>query len=238
MTDAPPAVATPRPAVTVLLVRRDPLAVLMVERGAVGAFPGVLAFPGGVVDPGDADERWLDLVSVPAGLSPADFSAAERARRIAVARELWEETGLLLGATPAPAPASAASAAPAADSPGAFFELVRSSGVRLDLGVAQPLSRWVTPEILPKRFDTHFYAAEAPDAAEVVADGIEIAGVEWVRPEQAEALLAAGERRIMYPTMEHLRRLAREGGDWSAWTAEWSADPVITRPKFPPGTTP
>ena len=45
----------PRPAATVLLLRDDPLRVLLVQRPSTGAFPSVWAFPGGGAEPGDAD---------------------------------------------------------------------------------------------------------------------------------------------------------------------------------------
>lgn len=62
----------PRPAATVLVLRDDPLRVLLVQRPGTGAFPSVLAFPGGGAEAGDVD-------------------AAATA-----ARETLEETGLVL----------------------------------------------------------------------------------------------------------------------------------------------
>jgi 8-oxo-dGTP pyrophosphatase MutT (NUDIX family) len=94
MTEAPTTPSIPRPATTVLLVRdgADGLEVLMVVRGEDKTqFASAMVFPGGVIDPEDADDAWLELVD---GGEPLD--AAERARRIAGFRELWEETGLLL----------------------------------------------------------------------------------------------------------------------------------------------
>ncbi|GAA2083294.1 NUDIX hydrolase [Pseudolysinimonas kribbensis] len=70
----------PRPAATVLLLRDDPLRVLLVQRPTSGAFPSVLAFPGGSIDAGDGD--------------PDDDTDA-RARAAAV-RETREETGIAL----------------------------------------------------------------------------------------------------------------------------------------------
>lgn len=76
----------PRDAASVLLVRDDPLRVLMVRRGTAPDFPAALVFPGGVVAPSDAAGVWNgrpvmsdDAVTVVAG-----------------ARELEEETGIRL----------------------------------------------------------------------------------------------------------------------------------------------
>jgi 8-oxo-dGTP pyrophosphatase MutT (NUDIX family) len=77
-----------RPAATVVVLRDRAaervggIEVLLVRRGEAGAFGGLWAFPGGQVEPTDADP-----------LAPGDELAA--ARRAAV-RELVEETGLVL----------------------------------------------------------------------------------------------------------------------------------------------
>ena len=81
--------ATAVPASTVLLVRDRPaFEVLMVTRHQQSTFAaGALVFPGGKVDPEDADEGWKKTVD---GwhLVPAD----QRALRIAAIREVFEET--------------------------------------------------------------------------------------------------------------------------------------------------
>ncbi|MCK4177352.1 NUDIX hydrolase [Aciditerrimonas ferrireducens] len=83
-----PAVLRPAATVVVLRDRADDEAegieVLLVRRGEAGAFGGLWAFPGGQVEPTDADPG-----------APGDELAA--ARRAAV-REVAEETGLVLGA--------------------------------------------------------------------------------------------------------------------------------------------
>jgi 8-oxo-dGTP pyrophosphatase MutT (NUDIX family) len=70
----------PRLAASVLLLRDDPLEVLMVERPARGAFASAVAFPGGSVDAEDGD--------------PSDGTDA--ALRAAAVRETAEETGIAL----------------------------------------------------------------------------------------------------------------------------------------------
>ena len=80
--DHPDAEFPARPAATLVLVRdgADELEVLMIERGAGGAFGGVWAFPGGVIEEAD----------VPAGSEPDPLPAA----RVAAVRETEEEVGL------------------------------------------------------------------------------------------------------------------------------------------------
>ncbi len=43
-------------------------------------------------------------------------------------------------------------------------------------------SRWITPELLPIRFDTHFYLARAPDGAQGCCDGHECVDLRWDAP--------------------------------------------------------
>lgn len=80
-----------RQAVSTIVMHEDATRVLMVRRSRVGAFPGSLVFPGGKIDPDDAsDERATRFQGL------AQLGTDERARRVAAARELHEETGLEL----------------------------------------------------------------------------------------------------------------------------------------------
>src|SRR4029453_15510974 len=70
------------------------------------------------------------------------------------------------------------------------------------------ISRWITPEIAPKRFDTWFFAALAPAEAAVRVDGAEIVGHRWIGP--ADALRAHHEHalRLAPPTFVTVTWLA------------------------------
>jgi 8-oxo-dGTP pyrophosphatase MutT (NUDIX family) len=196
----PNVLAAPRPSTTVLLVRdgADGLEVLMVVRGDdKGQYASAMVFPGGAVDPADADEAWLELVE-----GAADVGAAERARRIAGFRELWEETGLLLLEGLAGRPAARAGEAE-------FLEVVRQAGGRLDLSAMIPFANWVTPEGAPKRYDTHFRLCWLTAEATAVSDGRETVLAEWLRPADALALGAAGRRNLLFPTKCQLDLLAQ-----------------------------
>ena len=63
--------------------------------------------------------------------------------------------------------------------------------LRTDLLV--PLSRWVTPPVLPRRFDARFFAAELPAGARVSFEGDEVAGHAWMTPHSALASMASGD---------------------------------------------
>jgi 8-oxo-dGTP pyrophosphatase MutT (NUDIX family) len=81
----------------------------------------------------------------------------------------------------------------------AVREAEEEAGLRLDPGALVPFSRWTTPEGLPKRFHTWFFAAPA-GGGEVRIDGGEIREYRWMRPEQALAAQRAGEIELPPPT--------------------------------------
>jgi 8-oxo-dGTP pyrophosphatase MutT (NUDIX family) len=152
MSDEP---ATPRPAATILLLRRGGshgalgIEVVMVRRSTTASFmPGVWVFPGGIIE---ADE------------SPAD----------AAARELAEEAGIELGLE---------------------AELVA-------------WSRWITPAVVPVRFDTHFFVALAGPHAKPEADRVEVSDAAWFEPRTALDSHAAGELELVFPTIKTLEML-------------------------------
>ena len=105
----------PRPAATIVLVRSGPdgLEVLLTRRPDSMVFAaGLHVFPGGRVEPDDADPR---LVARARG--PVDDPDFHVAHRIAAIRETWEEVGVLLADPPPPRPETGASFAAFADEP-------------------------------------------------------------------------------------------------------------------------
>ena len=69
-------------------------------------------------------------------------------------------------------------------------------------------SRWITPAELSRRFDTHFFVAEAPERTEAAIDGVECVAVRWIRPQAALDAGARGELMLVVPTIKHLEQLA------------------------------
>ncbi|MCB1282045.1 MAG: NUDIX hydrolase, partial [Salinibacterium sp.] len=98
MSSLPKSAPTPRVSATVLLLRDDPFEVLMVSRAARGAFASALVFPGGAIDPEDSEPGWREVIE-----DFDDVADEERPLRVGAIRELWEETGILLGGAQAPA---------------------------------------------------------------------------------------------------------------------------------------
>jgi 8-oxo-dGTP pyrophosphatase MutT (NUDIX family) len=171
--------------------------------------PGAYVFPGGSVDPRDAEAdlawagpdaaEWGRLLGVPPGLARALVCAA--------VRETFEESGVLL-AGPSPGEVVADTTAEdweadrhaLLDRSQSLAGLLTRRGLMLRSDLLRPWSRWITPELERRRYDTRFFAAALPPGQRTRDVGGEAAGVAWVRPADA---IAAGQRReifLMLPT--------------------------------------
>ncbi|MFC3227143.1 hypothetical protein ACFOGJ_07885 [Marinibaculum pumilum] len=195
---APPA----RPASTILLVRDGAaggLEVFMVKRHhAIDFASGALVFPGGKLAEGDSDPA-LATHCTDGGATMDDRS---RGMMVAGIREAFEESGLLL------ARAKGESALLDADRAHALApwrpkldkgeETMRAfaeaEGLDFALDALVPFAHWVTPTFMPKRFDTAFYIAHAPEGQIGRHDGSESVDSLWITP--SEALKGAEEGRF------------------------------------------
>ena len=79
-----------------------------------------------------------------------------------------------------------------------------------------PFARWITPAQSPIRFDTWFYLAPAPVAADPRVDGVEIVDWRWIKPAAGLAAFRSGEFELALPTEKQLESL---GGFSSAEAA-------------------
>jgi 8-oxo-dGTP pyrophosphatase MutT (NUDIX family) len=87
-------------------------------------------------------------------------------------------------------------------------ELGEEAGVELgDAVELLPWSRWITPEVVPIRFDTRFYIAPAPAHATAEPDGEEVVEAMWLAPGDAIARHRAGGFELSFPTIRHLEGL-------------------------------
>lgn len=166
-----------RDAATVIVVRDagERPRVLMGQRGVRAAFmPERFVFPGGAVDPGDAA---VPLASPLAGkcraaLADGATHPAPEALAAAAIRELWEETGQVLGR------------------PGDWTappEDWRAFAATGHLPAAAPLSfvfRAITPPGRPRRFDARFFVADAAalasDPDDFASASDELSALQWI----------------------------------------------------------
>ena len=160
----------------------------MIRRHERASFvPTAWVFPGGMMEP---------LVEELAGVI-GDGSTLD-AMRIAGARELFEETGIWLGAPLSNAEEKRRQLLGGALS---FRTIVAESALPLERLVWT--SHWITPVGVPKRFDTLFFLAKA--ARDVEASVIEDEAVDSVWTTPASALT---NLQMVFPTIRNLEAIA------------------------------
>jgi 8-oxo-dGTP pyrophosphatase MutT (NUDIX family) len=206
----------PRLASAVVLARsRDGggIEVFMVRRHVQSDFaPDVYVFPGGSVKPGDREAEATTGLSVPSGDGPTALGVGLRA---AALRELFEEAGVLLAYR---------RDAPLTIEPDAAERFVRyrddlcagrgtlgsvaaREGLRLATDALIHWAHWITPEPFPKRFDTHFFLADAPGGQVATHDQIEVTESAWITPDDALAGYQRGQFPLVFATVRQLREL-------------------------------
>lgn len=174
-----------RDAATMILLRRTEQAasVLMGMRGAAAVFmPSKYVFPGGAVDPDDATAPLSRILGEPhrrrLTLEPRDGATADpHAIAAAALRELVEETGLVIGRD---------------SGPECLWPGYAGSGLRPDAASLQYVFRAITPPGRPRRFDAHFFLADAAcisgDADDFTRACDELSHLHWVPLPEARAL--------------------------------------------------
>lgn len=134
-----------------------------------------------------------------------DYGPVQQDARIVALREAFEESGLLL-ARPASARGTGAPlvGADIADKLAphrhavdrgqmSFLDLLREHDLVLALDSLIQFGHWITPTMMPKRFDTHFYLAPAPPEQFAAHDGRETTDAVWLSAEEALAQEADGQ---------------------------------------------
>lgn len=90
----------------------------------------------------------------------------------------------------------------------AVRELEEETGIALPESEELVLfSRWITPEVVSRRFDAWFFLALAPAHAPPQPDGIETTDAAWFEPAGALAAHEAGELVLAFPTVKQLELL-------------------------------
>ena len=211
--------ATALPSSTVLLVRpgKPTPEILMVLRRPGEAFGDSYTFPGGVVD----DD---ELNSIPychgrtekQANNGLDLATGALAFYSAAARELFEETGVLL------AKDSSGDWAFSQESESYFNKLrsqldaghlswsnlLRDCNISIACDVLHYISFWETPIQFPRRWATRFFLAELPPSGSAQHDGRELLNSRWMT---AAAVLSAGrkgEMNLPFPTRANLNAIA------------------------------
>jgi glyoxylase-like metal-dependent hydrolase (beta-lactamase superfamily II) len=86
--------------------------------------------------------------------------------------------------------------------------MVAALGVRLATDRLAYLSHWITQAGRPRRYDTRFFIAAAPEHQRPMHDAGETVAHEWVVPHLALERHARGDIQLMFPTLKTLELLA------------------------------
>jgi len=206
----------PQPAAAIALLRdraEGGVEVFMVRRHIQSDFaPDVFVFPGGTVKPEDAT-----LESSMSSHAPQEGpTALGIGFRAAAIRECFEEAGVLLASRNGqPLDFTGVEAEHFTDyrmqlqrKEITLNEIVAREGLTLASDALLHWAHWITPEAWPKRFDTHFFLAEAPTGQLAAHDDLETTESVWIAPEVALSGFESGAFPLVFATIHQLRALS------------------------------
>lgn len=167
----------------------------MVRRVSRSSFMGgTWVFPGGAVDPVDRSAAAAERLA-------GDFAEQDRPWRAAALRELAEEAGVWVTDPPL-------HGFPDDARDEAVYTALRDRAARFAAGRLGYFANWVTPEQVPVRFDTRFYAVWVDAGRDARPDLTEIDAVAWIRPADALSAGRDGTWDVPFPTMRTLEVVA------------------------------
>ncbi|PKQ09143.1 MAG: NUDIX hydrolase [Alphaproteobacteria bacterium HGW-Alphaproteobacteria-12] len=201
------------PAATILLLRDGAAGIevfMVVRHHQIDFASGALVFPGGKVDALDREAHVRTRVDGAEGLDDWEFSM-----RVAAIREAFEESGVLLARSEQTGALVDAARLkmlehyrdPLNRGEVGIGDFLAREGLRLCGDALTPFAHWITPSMMPKRFDTHFYLAVAPGDHLAVHDGSESVDSVWIGPGDALREAEAGTRTIIFPTRMNIEKL-------------------------------
>lgn len=192
-----------RKAVSVLLTRNpDSTEVFLVDRSPeLKFFGGYLAFPGGTVDEADAKVKIKNAGELPKKDLPY---------LVAAAREVFEETGILLSRSGRTIPPDRLQDYRTKLLAGevTFNDILAGEEQVIDASDFHPICRITTPEFSPVRYETEFYWVRIPEVPSPEIWPGELVGGQFYEAEEALNLWKKGESLIVPPIVVMLQQLA------------------------------
>lgn len=234
MTAASTSPQTPsRLAATILLLReggRGMEVFMVVRHQQIDFASGALVFPGGKLAAGDTDARVRARCA-----GATTLSDDELALRVGAIREAFEESGVLLARVRGQAALIGGERVAALEryrkpldkGEIGIAEMLEAEDLELATDTLVPFAHWITPTFMPKRFDTYFYLAVAPDAQVAAHDGSEAVDSVWIRPADALSAFKDGTRTLVPATLLNVEKLGFSNSVDAALEAARSA-PVVT----------
>ena len=213
-----------RPAAIVIVVREAPSSyeIFMLKRTSKASFASdMYVFPGGRVDADDHLHKYDAFRHGPTESQAPQVKALGDEWRgfwIAAIRETFEEAGLLLAYDESNALISfddertherfSAYRDPLHDGELSLLDICRRESLRLAVDHVHFYNRFITPLGRPRRFDTRFFIASAPESQRGTHDAQETVDSIWISPQQALARHADGQFGLMNVTRIQLEWLA------------------------------
>lgn len=200
---------------TVVLLRdgADGLETLLLQRPSRrGSFAGAWVFPGGLVDPEDHAPQ-------PDGAAPATEPLAAG------------------GSADAATDASTDAATAAAVRRAGVRETEEETGLLLDPAALVPLSCWIPPAEVPRRYRTWFFLAPAPEGRVRLSPDEHVDSA-WLTPAEALDRHRRAEIELVTPTWVTLHHLAAFGSAEEALRAAAAAAPETFISRQHPGEAP
>jgi 8-oxo-dGTP pyrophosphatase MutT (NUDIX family) len=211
----------PRPAAAIILLRNssaNTIETFMVRRHIQSDFvPDVYVFPGGSVKPSDRDAETTPDLCIPSAPAERSETALGGGLRVAAIRELFEEAGVLIAerdgrvltVSAAESERFASYRANLQKDEMTLAEIAQQEGLALATQRLTLFAHWITPEPMPKRFDTFFFIAEAPPGQQATYDQLETSAGTWIQPGEALARSEQGDFPLVFATIHQLRDLAK-----------------------------
>ena len=183
---------------------------MVVRHHEIDFASGALVFPGGKVDQEDLNIQINQFIN-----KEKKISDEEMGFRIAGIRECYEEAGVLF------ANSSENSMRITKDrlsqlevwrdrfnnKESSMYDFASQENLTFTVDDLIPYAHWITPDMMPKRFDTRFYIAAAPKGHTGQHDGNESVDSIWINPQQALDDCLSGKRNIIFPTRLNLEQL-------------------------------
>jgi 8-oxo-dGTP pyrophosphatase MutT (NUDIX family) len=212
---------------------------MLVRHDAMSFAAGALVFPGGSVDAcdramaGDCDR------AMAGDCDRAMAGDTNETARIAAVRETFEECGILLARPHGHEALISADAlkrleatwrARLASGQATLAEMISAENLVLATDRLVPFAHWITPEVQPKRFDTLFFLAAAPNDQVGLHDGKESIDSIWIKPADAVSQADAGRYKLVFATQLNLVKLARHDTVAAALAAARTSQVVTVLP--------
>jgi len=224
--------ATTTDAATVMLLRPCPdknikdIEILMVLRNRRSRFvPGYHVYPGGILDledyePGiDRFSRGIDRKQAAEILPDMSCPGKALGAWVAGIRETFEEVGMLIAQRKDGSPVTIQTKEERKRFFGyrkalnkgeiKFSQMLEKEDLVLPLDRLYYFSHWITPELLPLRYDVRFFVTEATVGQSVSHDGVELTEHFWLTPSKALEEYEKGKMGMVLPQIMTLVDVSR-----------------------------